>query len=313
LKLFGRGSVSADENLKYIKGGIIVITLVYAIRRLPNLSEEAFQDYWRDYHGPLVASYSTALDISRYVQSHAILENPANVEVRNKNDGMLPIDGIEFYWWNSRDELANALATPEGKKAAKSLVEDEQKFIDFSHSTLFIGLEQIQIKGTDFSGSSPENVVAIEKSHLMKGTCILYRNPKKFKSRQEFMLYYRGHHGPLVRSFEEVLRTRRYSQFQNIDDPLADELRAARGKMEEPPDCSTNAWIHRLHADQANATPEGMQAWNVIQEDEKEAFDQAHPTYYMMWTKEHCFVDRTGEFSPRQRKLLREKGLASKG
>ena len=32
-----------------------MIRLVYVLRRLPNLSLQEFQDYWRDAHGPLVA------------------------------------------------------------------------------------------------------------------------------------------------------------------------------------------------------------------------------------------------------------------
>ncbi len=47
-----------------------MIRLVYVLRRLPDLSRQEFQTYWRDTHGPLVAKHSTTMRVRRYVQTH---------------------------------------------------------------------------------------------------------------------------------------------------------------------------------------------------------------------------------------------------
>ena len=48
-----------------------MLRLIYLLRRKPELSQvwEAFQRYWRDQHGPLVASFATTLGIQRYVRA----------------------------------------------------------------------------------------------------------------------------------------------------------------------------------------------------------------------------------------------------
>ena len=47
-----------------------MIKLVYCLRRLPQLSREEFQRYWRENHAPLVKKHSETLRIRRYVQVH---------------------------------------------------------------------------------------------------------------------------------------------------------------------------------------------------------------------------------------------------
>ena len=55
-----------------------MIRLVFALRKKPGLSRAEFQDYWLNTHAPLVASFSSDLDILRYVQTHT-LTDPGNV------------------------------------------------------------------------------------------------------------------------------------------------------------------------------------------------------------------------------------------
>ena len=42
------------------------VKLVFCVKRLPHLSREDFQKYWRDRHGPLVREAAPALAIRRY-------------------------------------------------------------------------------------------------------------------------------------------------------------------------------------------------------------------------------------------------------
>ena len=54
-----------------------MIRLTYVLRRLPTLSRQDFQRYWRETHGPLVAKHATTLACHKYVQVHT-LDDPLN-------------------------------------------------------------------------------------------------------------------------------------------------------------------------------------------------------------------------------------------
>jgi uncharacterized protein (TIGR02118 family) len=117
-----------------------MIKLVYCLRRLPHLSLQEFQRYWLQEHGPLVRSRAGALRIKRYVQVHT-LDHPLNEAIRRSRDAAEPYDGVAELWWESAEEMAAATATPEGRDAARELLEDERSFIDFGRSSLWIAEE----------------------------------------------------------------------------------------------------------------------------------------------------------------------------
>lgn len=117
-----------------------MIKFVYCARRLPRLSREEFQRYWRETHGPLVRRHAGALRIRRYVQVHT-LENPINDALRESRGALEAYDGVAELWWNSAEGLTTAAASPEGQKAAQELLEDERRFIDLERSALWIGEE----------------------------------------------------------------------------------------------------------------------------------------------------------------------------
>jgi len=116
------------------------VKLVYCVRRLPHLSLEEFQRYWLETHGPMVRARADALGIRRYVQVHR-MDSPVNEAIRHSRDAGEPYDGVAELWWESIEDLAVATATPQGRQAARELLEDERKFIDLSRSALWVGEE----------------------------------------------------------------------------------------------------------------------------------------------------------------------------
>ena len=118
-----------------------MIKLVYCLRRLPELSREQFQQYWFDKHAPLVRKNSETLRIRRYMQVHS-LDDPMNEALRGGRGGPEPYDGVAELWWDSVEDMQEAMGSPAGQVAALELLEDEKTFIDLSKSPLWIARER---------------------------------------------------------------------------------------------------------------------------------------------------------------------------
>src|SRR5690242_2423451 len=83
---------------------------------------------------------------------------------------------------------------------------------------------------------------------------------------EEFHRYWRDEHGPLVRSFREVLNIRRYVQTHRIESPFNDALQASRNAL-EPFDGVAELWWESIDALVAgSSTPEGVAAGQTLLE-----------------------------------------------
>jgi uncharacterized protein (TIGR02118 family) len=117
-----------------------MIKLVFALRRLPELTREEFQTYWREQHAPLVRSHADALGIRRYVQVHT-LPDDVHAALRMSRGAPDAYDGVAELWFDSLEALAASVATEDGQAAAVALLEDEQRFIDHPSSPLWLAEE----------------------------------------------------------------------------------------------------------------------------------------------------------------------------
>ncbi len=124
-----------------------MIKLVFCLRRLPHLSPAEFQKYWLEAHGPLVRSHAAALKIRRYVQSHTLDKAALNQALAASRGAPDAYDGVAELWWDSVDDFVSATATPEGREAARALLEDERRFIDRARSPLWVSEEHTIIGG----------------------------------------------------------------------------------------------------------------------------------------------------------------------
>ncbi len=114
-----------------------MIKLVYCIRRHAELSEAEFHRYWLEEHGPLVKSVAEDIGTCRYVQSHTVMPE-VNTVLREGRGLEEPYDGITEVWWATEADMDRGLNSEAGQAAAKRLLDDESKFIDFSRSRLFL-------------------------------------------------------------------------------------------------------------------------------------------------------------------------------
>ncbi|HXA38100.1 MAG TPA: EthD domain-containing protein [Phenylobacterium sp.] len=118
-----------------------MIKLTFCLTRLPHLSREAFQAYWFDTHGPLVASVAEVLQIRRYVQVHS-LPHDLNIQVRAARQTRVEYDGVAELWFDSLEAVAANAERPEAREAGALLLEDERRFIDLPKSPLWWSQER---------------------------------------------------------------------------------------------------------------------------------------------------------------------------
>jgi hypothetical protein len=108
----------------------------------------------------------------------------------------------------------------------------------------------------------------------------------------EFHRYWLGEHAAKVRSVAEAIRARRYIQSHTIDTPLNAAFVESRG-MAPFFEGITEVWWESLKELQAAASnPQGMEALQMLAEDEGRFIDHARSTIFM--TEEHEIFDLTG-------------------
>ncbi|GGB76813.1 EthD domain-containing protein [Henriciella pelagia] len=119
-----------------------MIKLTFCLKRLPHLSREEFQAYWRETHAPLVAKHAETLGIVRYVQTHA-LTHDFNAVMQGSREAPDMYDGVAELWFESWEALFKAGENPGNAEAGAALLEDERKFIDLANSPLWFNEEHV--------------------------------------------------------------------------------------------------------------------------------------------------------------------------
>ena len=115
-----------------------MLRVTFCLKRLPDLTREAFQDYWRNRHAPLVREHAAALGIRKYVQSHSLTLPGAFPLAEVRGSAGLDFDGVAQLWWDDMKSFAAAGATEAGRDAGVLLLADEKKFIDLPNSPIFL-------------------------------------------------------------------------------------------------------------------------------------------------------------------------------
>ena len=113
-----------------------MIKSIGLLSRRPELTHEQFVTHWLTVHGPLARAVP---GVKRYVQSHIVGERTRPDIPTLGTDA--EIDGIAELWYDDRDAMARAGATPEMKR----LQDDGALFIGRIKS--FIVDEKVIIAG----------------------------------------------------------------------------------------------------------------------------------------------------------------------
>lgn len=118
------------------------VKLLFCLRRLPSLTPETFDRYWRERHAPLVQACAPKLKLKRYVQNSLFEDPRLEPTIDARNSALPPFDGVAELWWNSLEDLLQVGRTAESRAAGRLLLEDERRFIDLRNSRLIYATER---------------------------------------------------------------------------------------------------------------------------------------------------------------------------
>jgi uncharacterized protein (TIGR02118 family) len=115
-----------------------MVTITFLLRRRDDVDEAEFHRYWREEHGPLVASRAEVLGIRRYEQLHSL--DPAMSEAlrASRDCEAVHYDGVALVSFDSLEALGAAVQTPEGQAAGAELLEDERRFLDLERCVIWL-------------------------------------------------------------------------------------------------------------------------------------------------------------------------------
>jgi uncharacterized protein (TIGR02118 family) len=130
-----------SQNIEPTTEHLEMIKLVMCLRRHPDMTREQFQDYWMNKHGPFFMKNAGDMRAKKYVQSLTV-DTPLNEGLRNSRGMLSEFDGVAEVWFESEEDLVEAMNSPEGQKLGAALLEDEGNFIDHSKSSAFIVKER---------------------------------------------------------------------------------------------------------------------------------------------------------------------------
>ncbi|HLG92206.1 MAG TPA: EthD domain-containing protein [Acidimicrobiales bacterium] len=109
-----------------------MVKLICFLRRKPGLTAEEFHRYWREHHGPLVASTRSGQHALRYEQNHRLAQ-----DYERDPDGF---DGVTEQWFASLEDFYASLQEPDYQQIAADL----ERFLD-TERLVFILSEEPEV------------------------------------------------------------------------------------------------------------------------------------------------------------------------
>jgi len=132
-----------------------VLKITFLMRRLPHLSREEFQTYYRKVHTRAAGPNATeVLGMRRYVQLHALPEE-INDAFGASRGGEPSFDAVAEIWLDSYEAYERDWNSEEGRKVLELLLEDERNFVDWSRSVIMMSKELVFIDGPSTPARSP--------------------------------------------------------------------------------------------------------------------------------------------------------------
>jgi uncharacterized protein (TIGR02118 family) len=124
-----------------------MVKLTCLVHRRADMSPEEFHTYWREHHGPLVASTASGSHVIRYVQHHRCIDDYTG-------DDDPGFDGVTEQWFASMDEYRAHIAEPD----FQTVWADVESFLDVKRLFFVLTEEPVVIvAGPDpFEATPPD-------------------------------------------------------------------------------------------------------------------------------------------------------------
>jgi uncharacterized protein (TIGR02118 family) len=109
-----------------------MVKLICFLKRRSGMSVEEFHRYWRERHGPLVASTKSGSHVIRYEQNHRCAS-----DYRRDDDGF---DGVTEQWYASMEDFYKSVQEPDYAEIEADLA----KFLD-TDRLIFVMTEEPEV------------------------------------------------------------------------------------------------------------------------------------------------------------------------
>ena len=124
-----------------------MMKISYCMRRKSHLSREEFQAYYRKKHTRVLTPEETAeLQMVRYCQLH-VVDEEVNELLDSERGGEPPFDAVAEIWVDSEPAWRESWLSEGGQAALAKLKLDEQNFVDWSRSVIFMSRELVMMDG----------------------------------------------------------------------------------------------------------------------------------------------------------------------
>lgn len=153
-----------------------MIKVISVFKRKEGMEVDAFQDYWLNHHGPIVARLP---NLERYVQSHTRRGGYAKHQPA--------ADGLSELWFEDTDALYNLQSSRE----LQEISDDEEQFVDLASSVQILVDEHV-IKDGPVLMDGVKNIELVRRKQGMEVDV--------------FQHHWREVHGPLGASIKQVSR-----------------------------------------------------------------------------------------------------------
>ncbi|KAG9231276.1 EthD domain-containing protein [Amylocarpus encephaloides] len=121
-----------------------LIRITVCVNRKPGTTEEEFNQYWANQHGPLASEWLLRCGILRYVQYHTTSEHKNLAKKMSGATGrpILNYDGMGDFWVKKFEDFEAAFLDPEYQEKIRP---DELKLIDMDSVAVTVGVEYVTI------------------------------------------------------------------------------------------------------------------------------------------------------------------------
>ena len=111
------------------------------------MSREEFQTYYRKKHTRVLTPEETAeLKMVRYCQLH-VVDDDVNGLLDANRGGEPAFDAVAEIWVESEEVWRESWLSGDGQTAIEKLKLDEQNFVDWSRSVIFMSRELVMMDG----------------------------------------------------------------------------------------------------------------------------------------------------------------------